>query len=546
MAGAITVRELVTRWGFKTDTAAVEKFNKQIDGVKRAAKIATGAVIALGAAASGITMAFAKSGDEIAKTSRALGIAADEFQRLVYATQIGGASQQEAVVGIRTLSRAINEASQGVAEYKDNFDLLGVAVVDANGDIRPTMDIVSDISDGFAQMENGARKTAIAQELFGRSGYKMINVLSTGAEGFKKVLNEADEYGAVLGGDLLDASEVWQDETLRVRTLVKSLGATMATTLLPALLDVAGGIKEWLGGNRELMAQNIKEWTQKAIDAAKALFDWIGDVKDAINEMVDDFGGWGEVWEHTKKILKAIVLIKLAGFIWAAVAAIKGLTLAVSVNPLGLLLVTIAAILAYKDELQDMFVGAFDGWADIVDNVIDGLYTLVEGALNLFNKLARGVAKVMLATDQLSYAEYNAEIQELGEVKLERPKIGRLPDYGETRDTPYTGEPAAAPAKPDAAPAKPTISKAKIAELVAMAKQQTNFAPASSNAEIIRLGMAGQLAGSKIDVTSNLTINVPPGTGVDQANELVRVLRPMVQKELEAAARNVQANEETR
>ena len=65
MAGAITVRELVTRWKLNADTKQIQAFQRGIDGAKRAAKVATAAILAMGAASVKAATDFEKAFSEV-------------------------------------------------------------------------------------------------------------------------------------------------------------------------------------------------------------------------------------------------------------------------------------------------------------------------------------------------------------------------------------------------------------------------------------------------------------------------------------------------
>ncbi len=70
---------------------------------------------------------------------------------------------------------------------------MGISVTDAGGRLRSTAEILRDVADRFASYANGTEKSALAQELFGKSGAKLIAFLNEGREGLQKFGGASEE-----------------------------------------------------------------------------------------------------------------------------------------------------------------------------------------------------------------------------------------------------------------------------------------------------------------------------------------------------------------
>ena len=64
------------------------------------------------------------------------------------------------------------------------------------------------IADKFAVMKDGSEKTALALDLFGRAGAKLIPMLNEGSAGISELQEEARALGIVLGKEDLKAAEL--------------------------------------------------------------------------------------------------------------------------------------------------------------------------------------------------------------------------------------------------------------------------------------------------------------------------------------------------
>ena len=121
------------------------------------------------------------------------GIAANTLQAYVNAGKLAGVSQETIDKGLRRLAQSMREADQGVATYKDSFDALGISVRATDGTFKTSQQVLGEVADKFATMENGATKAAIAMEIFGRSGASLINLLNGGAASLEEFNYEVSE-----------------------------------------------------------------------------------------------------------------------------------------------------------------------------------------------------------------------------------------------------------------------------------------------------------------------------------------------------------------
>ena len=189
-----------------------------------------GVFIAL-SAAGGLARTIKQSidlADSFGKMSDQTGIAANTLMAYVDAGKLAGVNQEQIDKGLRRLSRSIVEADRGIATYKRSFDTLGISVRDNNNELKTTEVVFGEIAEKFSQLENGATKAAVAQELFGRSGVNLINLLNNG----KAALSE---FNVELSENFAQNAEYFNDQIAVMGIGIKNLNASMSDSMLPAL-----------------------------------------------------------------------------------------------------------------------------------------------------------------------------------------------------------------------------------------------------------------------------------------------------------------------
>jgi hypothetical protein len=248
-----------------------------------AARVAL-SVAKIGAAAAGAAAALgiatvrnvANAADEMAKLSQRTGVAVEDLGRLSHAANLSGVSQGELTTSLTRLSRAMQDASNGTGTATQAFSRLGVSVTDAEGNLRSQADVMSDVADRFARMEDGATKTALAQEIFGRSGANLIPMLNQGSQGLKQMGDEAERLGLVFDEKTTKAAEQLNDNITRLRGAVQGAAREFSGPIIGALARFTEGMYESYLQSQDLYNEIGKtDNIMRAMNAFKGLGDVI-------------------------------------------------------------------------------------------------------------------------------------------------------------------------------------------------------------------------------------------------------------------------------
>jgi hypothetical protein len=248
-----------------------------------AARVAL-SVAKIGAAAAGAAAALgiatvrnvANAADEMAKLSQRTGVAVEDLGRLSHAANLSGVSQGELTTSLTRLSRAMQDASNGTGTATQAFSRLGVSVTDAEGNLRSQADVMSDVADRFARMEDGATKTALAQEIFGRSGANLIPMLNQGSQGLRQMGDEAERLGLVFDEKTTKAAEQLNDNITRLRGAVQGAAREFSGPIIGALARFTDGMYESYLQSQDLYNEIGKtDNIMRAMNAFKGLGDVI-------------------------------------------------------------------------------------------------------------------------------------------------------------------------------------------------------------------------------------------------------------------------------
>jgi hypothetical protein len=226
---------------------AFASIKRNLGGLGNAARSLNGLLANLGVAVSAAGLgAMVKhsleSADALAKLSQRVGITVESLSTLIPAADLSGVSAEKFEGGLRKLATRMLEAATGIEEAKRSFAALGVTVQNQDGTLRATDAVLLDLADRFQALPDGATKTALAVEVFGKSGADLIPFLNAGREGIHQLTGELQSLGVELGGNTAAQAEVFNDALTKVRLAASSIANRIIEAFLPAMNAMAEGL----------------------------------------------------------------------------------------------------------------------------------------------------------------------------------------------------------------------------------------------------------------------------------------------------------------
>jgi hypothetical protein len=225
---------------------AVERLKTELNGLSALSTKAFsfgGALAGTGVVAglTAITKSVIDAGDALAKMSVKTGIAVEDLSKLQYAADLSGVSTEQLEKGLVALGQQIAAAGAGNPEAVKRFDDLGVAVRGADGKIKAGIDVFYELADAIAALPEGAAQTNAAIGLFGQKvGKDLVVALAGGSEALKAMGAELESLGGLMSTELAKASEEFNDNIDRLKTLASSAGVSIGNALIPSLNKLLG------------------------------------------------------------------------------------------------------------------------------------------------------------------------------------------------------------------------------------------------------------------------------------------------------------------
>lgn len=388
--GRLMGHRLQRQWGEISDRGRA--LSNSAQGVANTLGVVT---IAAGAA----FYAMKRTADEIDRasdTAKKLGMTLPVFQRMGYAAQLNGASQEEMGQALQFISQNMVEAINGSKEATQWFARVGIPL--AKLKTMNAGSVFEAIADKFNAVgdagQNAEKKIAVMKALMGRSGAELKQVLDLGSAGLKKFYDEADRVGAVVSGETGDAMADFNDNFDRMKFSIFGVMAAITKAALPALDGLITRFTELNIANRAEWGERIGAMVSNIVTALPGFLKSLGQIAGALvviagaaDFVAQAMGGWQVVIYAVAALvgLKLVIgLYALGAALTAIVPTIWTLGAAFMATPIGwflgvIALIALAVFMIYKnwEPIKFFFNDLWEG----VKSAFLSVYNFIAGKL---------------------------------------------------------------------------------------------------------------------------------------------------------------------
>jgi hypothetical protein len=233
------------RKGMTRAQRETEKLKGQIKGLASGALKLGGVLAALttGALIAYTVQAF-KAIDATAKLASEMEISTAKLTAYQLAAGLAGTDTATLNKALQRMARTVGEARSGITTGTKALEDFGIKVEDLQG--LTTSQIFEEFAERISEIPDPLERAAKSALIFGKAGQKLLNFLSLGKDGLNEVQNELVDLGIAF--DEVDARKVEQanDAMLKMTTVGKGLGNTLAISVAPFVERLATGMTDFI------------------------------------------------------------------------------------------------------------------------------------------------------------------------------------------------------------------------------------------------------------------------------------------------------------
>jgi len=347
--------------------SAAEDVAKKTKGLSTAAG---GALAAIG----GLALKSAKSADELNTLSKQTGITTDDLQKMQYAADLVD-------VSVENITGAMTKMKKGMAEGdfgKAAFETLGVAVRDANGELRNSNEVFYEVLQALSEIPNETERDTVAMEIFGKSADQLAGIIDDGGAALKQYGDEAENLGLILDEQTLtslnDVNDTIDKLKAQAGAELAKAGAEALEALTPVLetvIDKLSQLFEWIG--------NLDQSQMETIITVLAIVAAISPIAGIIVTICGAISSFLTIWPQVQAVGAAIKAFALANPMALVVAAV-------------ILLGTIIA--TNWDKIRPILEAAWEKVKTVFDNIKSKIETAMEAVKGVFTTIKTAILGV--------------------------------------------------------------------------------------------------------------------------------------------------------
>lgn len=396
---------------YKKGIGSAEKSGKSFgqtltSGLKVAGKAMTAlytGTVAVAAAIAKVTLSAINNGDEIDKQSQKLNMSSAGYQKWATMLEMGGTSIDSMSMGMKTFTGILDEASNGNATALLTLQKLGLGYEDFAG--LSVEDSLKKVVEQFQSMEQGAEKTQLAVDLFGRSGQELLPILNQEKGSIDKLFQSYEDLGLIKSEEMVKASAELSDMITLLQKKFTALKDNLGFLFYPMLKKIIAGMTELANGSfsgMNLISEGVKDMITKVISYLPKIGEFAAQIVPLIVDIV--VGTLPSLVDAATKIiitLADMLIAYLPELIPAAIGMILTLVQGL-LNNLPLLIDTaIDLILAIVDGLINSLPIIIEMAPEIIESLINGIVYAIPKLLEAAVDIILAIAEYLLDPDNI-------------------------------------------------------------------------------------------------------------------------------------------------
>jgi len=243
--------------------AAQKKLESFGAGLRAVGTQMAGVGLAALATLVGTAKTFSDVGDMLDKMSQRTGLSVESLSELGFAADLSGTDLETLESGVRSMQKTLVKAAEGSKEAGETLQLLGLTVADLAK--RSPEGQFKLLADRIAAVPDPALRAALAMEVFGKAGTKLLPLMKDGSAGIEEMQRQARRLGLTVSTETArDAAEL-NDALGTLWAVLKHGVFTIGGALAPTIKELAEqvtrivvNVTAWIKKNRELIVWAFK------------------------------------------------------------------------------------------------------------------------------------------------------------------------------------------------------------------------------------------------------------------------------------------------
>lgn len=312
------LRDLVTRIRFDVKTSPLESIQQALGSIQNRLTIIAGIGVIRGLA--GLTASFGTFALDLQNSAEAAGLTTTEFQRLTFAATQAGVGQEGMARALQTLSKKLYDVRMGSEDAALAFAQARVPAENI-ATFKNSKDALYALADSLNTIPDKMTRIAVAQNIFGESGAKILKMIEHGSAGLRAAEGQGSALGAIVGTRDLNTLAEAEKTFAAFKQQVFVVAVTLFAKLAPAIRATVAGFAKFIAQGAGINRLDFKDFAhaigfamgytrgiiEDLIDVMTAFAGYIPVLIRQIVKYVDETVGWQNIADGLTAVFQGIV-----------------------------------------------------------------------------------------------------------------------------------------------------------------------------------------------------------------------------------------------
>jgi hypothetical protein len=202
---------------------------------------------------------FADKADEISRTSRALGVSAENLQKLRYAAKMTDVPTEALTTAFRKMNVNLGELHTRQGALYERLKRTNPALAVQLYNTRDSGKAFNVLVDAIKHTGNAQERAALAQAAFGRGGQELLPLIMKGTVEIGKMGDQAERLGLVMSEETAAAGEKLHQSLLHISAVGQGILNRVLGKIVEKLAPIVDKISDWVMANQGLINQKIDQ-----------------------------------------------------------------------------------------------------------------------------------------------------------------------------------------------------------------------------------------------------------------------------------------------